>query len=89
MCFYGPVQRRMGLLGFLRLSVWQNFLRARHRGFSGNVDGEGYILGSVFVIGAGDQGILLEHREKEFGDAVNLTAVMEAAGKISPRQSAE
>lgn len=81
-CFYGPLNRKLGLMGFIRVSVWQSFFRAWQKGYKGNLDGEGFILGGVFVIGAGDQGILLEHREKEFGDKVNNTAVLEAAKRI-------
>ncbi|XP_053305855.1 peroxiredoxin-like 2A [Spea bombifrons] len=80
--FYGPQKRKMMLLGFIRLGVWQNFRRAWNDGFTGNLEGEGYVLGGIFVIGAGNQGVLLEHREKEFGDKANLTAVLEAARKI-------
>uniref|UniRef100_A0A3B3S885 Peroxiredoxin-like 2A n=1 Tax=Paramormyrops kingsleyae TaxID=1676925 RepID=A0A3B3S885_9TELE len=80
--FYGPAQRKMGGLGIVRLGVWANFLRAWRNGHSGNVKGEGFILGGMFVIGAGEQGILLEHREKEFGDKVNISSVLEAARKI-------
>uniref|UniRef100_A0A8C6SSU5 Peroxiredoxin-like 2A n=1 Tax=Neogobius melanostomus TaxID=47308 RepID=A0A8C6SSU5_9GOBI len=40
--------------------------------------GEGFVLGGVFVIGRGQQGILLEHREIEFGDKVNIKDVIEA-----------
>ena len=36
----------------------------------GNVFGEGFVLGGVFVIG--QQGIFVEHREMEFGDKVNI-----------------
>ncbi|CAJ0955465.1 unnamed protein product [Ranitomeya imitator] len=81
--FYGPQKRKMMLLGFIRLGVWQNFRRAWKAGFEGNLEGEGLILGGVFVVGSGKQGILLEHREKEFGDKANLTAVLEAAKKIN------
>ncbi|KAM4704230.1 peroxiredoxin-like 2A [Rhinophrynus dorsalis] len=80
--FYGPQKRKMMLLGLVRLGVWQNFRRAWKGGFEGNLEGEGLILGGVFVIGSGKQGIFLEHREKEFGDKANLTAVLEAARKI-------
>lgn len=45
----------MGGLGFLRLGVWQNFIRAWRSGYQGNMNGEGFILGGVFVIGAGEQ----------------------------------
>lgn len=82
--FYGPVPRRMGGMGFFRLGVWQNFLRARRSGYQGNMNGEGYILGGVFVIGPGDQGILLEHREQEFGDKVNTADVLQALKRILP-----
>nr|XP_006064824.1 redox-regulatory protein FAM213A isoform X2 [Bubalus bubalis] len=86
--FYGPQRRKMMFMGFVRLGVWQNFFRAWNGGFSGNLDGEGFILGGVFVMGPGKQGVLLEHREKEFGDKVNLTSVLEAARKIRPQTSA-
>jgi len=106
----------MGGLGFIRLGVWQNFIRAWRSGYQGNMNGEGFILGGVFVIGSGEQviyiildiplnqhkpiqrfsnltvlmhlffshfqGVLLEHREKEFGDKVSLESVLEAAKKI-------
>ncbi|CDQ69602.1 unnamed protein product [Oncorhynchus mykiss] len=82
-CFYGPKPRRMGLgLGLARLGVWQNLLRARKKGYQGNKKGEGFILGGVYVIGAGKQGILLEHREKEFGDKADHPSVLQAAKKI-------
>ncbi|CAG6017115.1 unnamed protein product [Menidia menidia] len=80
--FYGPLQRKMGGLGFIRLGVWQNFMRAWRSGYQGNMNGEGFILGGVFVIGAGEQGILLEHQEKEFGDKVAIADVLEAVKKI-------
>ena len=45
----------MGLLGFLRVGVWMSGLRAFRNGFMGNVFGEGFVLGGVFVIGQGEQ----------------------------------
>ena len=45
----------MGGMGFFRLGVWQNFMRARRGGYQGNMIGEGFVLGGVFVIGPGDQ----------------------------------
>ena len=68
--------------GFLRLSVWRSFSRARSRGVQGNLDGEGRILGGVFVVGPGEQGILLDHKEKEFGDKVDLKDVMDAVQQM-------
>ncbi|MEQ2160103.1 Peroxiredoxin-like 2A [Goodea atripinnis] len=72
----------MGLLAFMRLGVWLSGVRAFRKGFIGNVLGEGFVLGGVFVIGRGQQGILLEHREKEFGDKVDISEVLKAATKI-------
>lgn len=81
--FYGPRERKMGLLGFLRVGVWVNGLRAFKNGFMGNILGEGFVLGGVFVIGQGEQGILLEHREIEFGDKANIQEVIRAVRRIS------
>uniref|UniRef100_A0A8D0AHH7 Peroxiredoxin-like 2A n=1 Tax=Sander lucioperca TaxID=283035 RepID=A0A8D0AHH7_SANLU len=81
--FYGPRERKLGLMAFLRVGVWMNGLRAFQRGFMGNVLGEGFVLGGVFVIGRGKQGILLEHREVEFGDKVNIEDVIRAVRRIS------
>ncbi|XP_003466137.1 peroxiredoxin-like 2A [Cavia porcellus] len=86
--FYGPQRRKLLFMGFMRLGVWCNFFRAWNGGFSGNLKGEGVILGGVFVVGSGKQGILLEHREKEFGDKVNPLSVLEAAKKVKPRSLA-
>lgn len=83
--FYGPRERKMGLLGFFRVGVWMSGLRAFKKGFMGNVFGEGFVLGAVYVIGRGQQGILLEHREIEFGDKVNVKDVTEAV-RIIPRE---
>lgn len=43
------------LSGFFRLGVWQNFFRAWRGGYTGNLEGEGFTLGGVYVIGAGRQ----------------------------------
>uniref|UniRef100_A0ACB8F8B8 Uncharacterized protein n=1 Tax=Sphaerodactylus townsendi TaxID=933632 RepID=A0ACB8F8B8_9SAUR len=85
--FYGPLKRKMLFLGFVRWNVWKNFYRAWCRGFSGNIEGEGVILGGVFVIGPEKQGVLLEHREKEFGDKVSLAAVLDAVKEIKQQSS--
>ena len=48
----------------------------------GNLAGEGRILGGVFVVGPGEQGILLDHKQKGFGDNVDLQEVKDAVSKI-------
>lgn len=75
--FYGPKERWMFLSGFIRPSVWSAIFRARGKGIDGNMKGEGRLLGGVFVVGAGDSGVLLEHRESEFGDHANMTAILD------------
>uniref|UniRef100_A0A673V3W7 Peroxiredoxin-like 2A n=1 Tax=Suricata suricatta TaxID=37032 RepID=A0A673V3W7_SURSU len=45
-----------------------------------------HVMISWFV--SSSPGLLLEHREKEFGDKVNLVSVLEAARKIQPQTSA-
>lgn len=42
-------------MGLIRLGVWYNSFRAWNGGFSGNLEGEGFILGGVFVMGPGKQ----------------------------------
>jgi len=87
--FYGPQERRMLIMGFLRLDTWINGFRSWQdaqagSGTQGNLKGDGTLLGGVFVLGTGDQGILYEHREGTFGDNVNTTDLMEAVQKIKP-----
>ena len=73
----------MFLSALFRPSVWTSYYRARKDGVEGNFEGEGRLLGGLFVLDSGDGGILLEHQEKQFGDTVNLEDVMEAARSIS------
>uniref|UniRef100_A0A8W4FK04 Peroxiredoxin-like 2A n=1 Tax=Sus scrofa TaxID=9823 RepID=A0A8W4FK04_PIG len=48
-------------------------------------DFQPYFKGEIFL---DEEGILLEHREKEFGDKVNPVSVLEAVRKIKPHTSA-
>ncbi|KAL7856526.1 hypothetical protein SRHO_G00154250 [Serrasalmus rhombeus] len=80
--FYGPRERRMGLSGFLRTGVWRSGWRAFQNGYWGNVWGEGFVMGGVYVIGPRHQGVLLEHREMEFGDKVKASDVIQAVKRI-------
>ncbi|KAK8401824.1 hypothetical protein O3P69_001137 [Scylla paramamosain] len=72
----------MMVTGMLRWSVWQNLRRATSKGVEGNLKGDGSLLGSVFLLGPGSQGILYEHREREFGDHHNSTELLEALSKL-------
>jgi len=71
----------MGGLGFIRLGVWQNFIRAWRSGYQGNMNGEGFILGGVFVIGSGEQVIYIIldvplNHYKPIQRFINLTVLM-------------
>lgn len=66
----------------VRPSVWRSIFRARGKNIEGNMKGEGRLLGGVFVIGPQDTGVLLDHRESEFGDHANLTDIMNAVNKM-------
>lgn len=81
--FYGPRERWMGVSGFIRPSVWFSVFRAKGKNVEGNMKGEGRLLGGVYVIGPGDQGVILEHRESEFGDHANLSEILEAVEKMN------
>uniref|UniRef100_A0A2K6CTB7 Peroxiredoxin-like 2A n=1 Tax=Macaca nemestrina TaxID=9545 RepID=A0A2K6CTB7_MACNE len=70
--FYGPQRQKMMFMGFIHLGVWYNFFRAWNEGFSGNLEGEGFIHPRVFVV-------------KRIEDTVNLLSVLEAAKMIKPQ----
>ena len=77
--FYGPSERRMGLIkGLFSPSVWSSAIRAYRKGFSGNFKGEGRILGGLYVIGAGNKGIIFNHQETYFGDHASEDAILNA-----------
>jgi len=76
--FYGPKERRTLIMGLLRYGVWQSGARAKSKGIEGNLKGDGTLLGGVYLIGPGSQGILYEHREMEFGDHFNSLQLLAA-----------
>lgn len=55
--------RWQGLSGTLLPSVLSNVRRAKAKGISGNMAGEGRLLGGLLVVGAGEAGVVFEHRE--------------------------
>ncbi|KAI5606695.1 selenoprotein U 1a, partial [Silurus asotus] len=75
-------QRKMTYSGFTRFTMWRNILRVWRKGYQGNIKGEGFILGGLYVIGPENQGILMEHQEKEFGDKADLRSVLQAVKKV-------
>lgn len=80
--FYGPKERWTSLFSLLRFGVLKNIYRVKKKDIHGDLRGEGRLLGGVFVIGPGDQGILYEHQEKMFGDHADLKDVLAAVNNI-------
>ena len=58
------------------------YAAAWKEGISNNMEGEGRLLGGLFVIGPKSQGIIMEYKEKEFGDAAPLEEVTDAVKMI-------
>lgn len=52
-----------GLSSLVKPSVIKNAKRASAKGVTGNLKGEGRLLGGLLVVGEGEQGIAFEHRE--------------------------
>uniref|UniRef100_A0A3B3C9Q7 Peroxiredoxin-like 2 activated in M-CSF stimulated monocytes n=1 Tax=Oryzias melastigma TaxID=30732 RepID=A0A3B3C9Q7_ORYME len=81
---YDVVQERVGLYLSVKTPIYLYSCTTFRKGSQGNVLGEGFVLGSVLVIGRDQQGILLEHGEIEFGDKVNISEVLHAARRVTP-----
>uniref|UniRef100_A0A7M7NEU3 Peroxiredoxin-like 2A n=1 Tax=Strongylocentrotus purpuratus TaxID=7668 RepID=A0A7M7NEU3_STRPU len=82
--FYGEEKRNMSLVGLLRISTLLQVRENKKQGIQGNYIGNGLTLGGIFVIGPGDQGVLLEYRNKDFSDHASNEKVLEAVKNIAP-----
>uniref|UniRef100_A0A914I164 Peroxiredoxin-like 2A n=1 Tax=Globodera rostochiensis TaxID=31243 RepID=A0A914I164_GLORO len=79
--FFGPSQRWLPLwMGFLRLSTYVNYYKTSKAGFDGNKEGEGRLLGGVYLVN-GDK-MLFAHLEQEWGDEANMNKLLDAVAKI-------
>jgi hypothetical protein len=77
--FYGPKERWMPVwLGFLRLSTYLNAYRTRDT--KGNFEGEGRLLGAVYLINKDK--MVWSHLEKSWGDAADIDEVLTAIKKV-------
>ena len=43
--FFGPFERRLGIMGMLRFSLYKKFYEAKQKGVEGNMEGDGTLLG--------------------------------------------
>lgn len=60
-------------------STISKFRKAQSAGFPGDIKGEGRLLGGCLVMGSGDSGIAMLHKESKFGDRAEAADVLEAA----------
>ena len=72
-------------IGLLRPSTYLRHWSAHSSGISGNMKGDGSLLGSTLVVGSQDQGILYEHRSRVFGDRADPQQVLDAVKKIKTK----
>ncbi|KAF9583970.1 hypothetical protein BGW38_007972 [Lunasporangiospora selenospora] len=67
----------------IRPYFWVNFVRNKHSGVKGNFIGDGSILGGLFLLKSGSQGIAYEHIEKIWGDIAHPDKVLVACGQVT------
>ncbi|VDO12787.1 unnamed protein product [Haemonchus placei] len=67
-------------MGFLRVGTYVNAFKAKQAGFVGNADGEGRLLGGIYLIANNE--LVYSHLEKEWGDAANIDEVRNAIHKF-------
>ncbi|CAD5231675.1 unnamed protein product [Bursaphelenchus xylophilus] len=77
--FYGPNQRWLPIwMGFLRVGTYVNVYKTRH--VKGNLEGEGRLLGGVYLIKDGE--MVFAHLEKEWGDAADPKEIEKAIDRL-------
>eukprot|EP00296_Roombia_truncata_P001657 JP437469.1.p3 GENE.JP437469.1~~JP437469.1.p3 ORF type:complete len:86 (+),score=2.70 JP437469.1:209-466(+) len=79
--------RWLGLSALFLPSVWLNMYRTYMQGhpFSGNLDGEGRLLGGLLVVGPGNTGVVYEYHENVFGDHADPQVVLNVTKRIAMR----
>lgn len=81
--FYGPQERWMNIPGIFSFGSVVKIVKVIRNGVPGNAAGEGRLLGAVFVVGPGDQGIVFQHHEKVIGDFASLDDIRAAIQKVN------
>uniref|UniRef100_A0A914E004 Peroxiredoxin-like 2A n=1 Tax=Acrobeloides nanus TaxID=290746 RepID=A0A914E004_9BILA len=79
--FFGPKERWLPLwMGFLRFSTYANLYKTKKAGVEGNMEGEGRLLGGVYLINKNE--MVYGHLEKEWGDNVEIEEILNALKKL-------
>ena len=71
--FFGPEEKWIGLSEFIKPVNWISSYRAWRDGFSGNSEGEGRLLGGLYIIS--NESVELEWRASAIGDSCPLEFV--------------
>ena len=71
--FFGPKEKWVGLGELLKPVNWISSYRAWKDGFSGNYEGEGRLLGGLYIIS--NERVELEWRASAIGDSYPLESV--------------
>lgn len=79
--------QKKGVLSLASKAVRQNNTRSsayiKEHNLDSNLRGEGFILGGLYVIRAGEGGIVMQKNEENFGDIATVDEVLEAARAAS------
>lgn len=77
--FYGPHERVGGMSDLMSFKMMGAYRKIQT---TGNMKGEGWVMGGVLVVGPGEQGILYQHIEAKVAERCDIDKVMEAVQKI-------
>lgn len=84
--FYGPVERWTSIAGIFNFVSVSHMIKSFTKDTKGNMEGEGRLMGAVFVIGPGNDGIIYQHHETVIGDTADIPSIREAIQKIKKMQ---
>lgn len=74
--------RKQNVLGgLLSMDTWRRYARARDAGVTGNMRGEGRILGGLVLMGRGEEGAQWVRLENSFGDYPSSEEILAAVAK--------
>lgn len=59
----------------------RNISRASNKGYSGNMKGEGFVLGGLGIYDK-EKGVVYEHAESEFGDHAPIEDILTAVKSL-------
>ncbi|KAI6659157.1 Redox-regulatory protein [Oopsacas minuta] len=81
---FGPVMRWIGITTIFSPSVLYSFFSSWRHGHAAeaNFEGEGRLLGGVYVMGQGDQGVVYHFEEPQPGVYAPIDEVLRAAESV-------